>query len=97
MKDEKILKEEIISEEQLEEVAGGYGQEIKDDKLRFAKLRYLRDENASDGELINVFNQFGYNVEIHHGYFTENKYWLNGRQMNRNEVWNEIYHRLGFQ
>ncbi|MBR6014414.1 MAG: hypothetical protein IK062_11660 [Selenomonadaceae bacterium] len=95
MTNEKILKEEILSEEELENVAGGYGNEIKEDKRFFAERGYLRSADVSDDELKNVFSQFGIGVELHHGYMTANKYYIQGGTYNHNQVWEYIDRWIG--
>ena len=90
---EEIRNEEIMSEDELEGVAGGYGWEIKDDKKRFYHMGLLDSKDASDKELVRVFKAFGVKVETYHGDWTANEYKINGHRANRSEVWNYIYSR----
>ena len=91
MADEKVLESEKLNEEQLEEVAGGYGSEIKEDKKFFYNLGILRSPDASDDELKNAFAMYGVEAKIHHGYMTANKYVLSdGTKLDHKQIWSYI-------
>lgn len=90
---EEIRNEEVMNEDELEEVAGGYGSEIKDDKRKFYKLGLLDSKDASDKELVRAFKSFGVSVETYHGDWRSNEYKINGRRADREEVWDYIYSR----
>ena len=96
MADEKIINEEVLSEDELDEVAGGYGKEIKDDKKRFEKLGIKITSDAHDeAQLKGVFDRFGIKVETYHGSLTPNSYYdkLNDKTVNRDEAWKLVYDR----
>lgn len=87
MADEKILENEKLDDEQLDEVAGGYGKEIKEDKQFLYNLGILRSPDASDQELKNAFALYGIEANIHHGYMTANSYKLaDGTKLNHQQV-----------
>ena len=66
MKDEKILKDEVLSENELDEVAGGYADEIQEDANRIRALgrRYgiellPRNRRVSTREVNDAFVTMG--------------------------------------
>jgi len=96
MAEEKITNEEILSEEELEGVAGGYGWEIREDKERFKRLGIRINSSARDeAQLKGAFDRFGIKVETYHGDWTKNEYYdkLNHRTINRDEAWQLVYDR----
>ena len=96
MAEEKILKDEVLSDSELEEVAGGYGKEIRDDKKRFARLGIEITSDAHDeAQLKGVFDRFGIKVETYHSDFRKNEYYdkLNKRTIDRDEAWALVYDR----
>lgn len=90
MTDEKMLKNSVLSDEQLDDVVGGYSAEIADDKARFFQSGHLDSENASDADLARVFKEFGVKVELYQGGLLENMYSINGEPKTREEVWEYI-------
>lgn len=92
MAEEKIFKDEIIDDAELEDVAGGYGWEINDDKERFAQLGiYITSSKNDERQLKKAFASFGIKVETYHGNITENEYSRNGHKITREQAWNYIY------
>ena len=73
MSDEKILKDEIMSDNELDEVAGGSAWEIQDDANRMRALgrRYgiqlLPDRTVSTSEVNAAFNRMGDLISQHFG------------------------------
>jgi len=97
MSDEKILKEETLSEEELNEVAGGTGDEIRDDKQRFKRLGIRITSSAHDeAQLKDAFARFGVQVETYHGYFRDNDYKINGRSVSRDKAWQYVYSQVNY-
>lgn len=95
MSEEKIKKDEVMNDEELEEVAGGYGWEIKDDKKRFAQLGiYITSSENDERQLKGAFASFGIKVQTYHGYLSENEYSRNGKSISREQAWNYIYSRV---
>ena len=96
MSEEKIISEEVLSEDELNEVAGGYGKEIQNDKERFEKLGIRITSDAHDeAQLKGVFDRFGIKVETYHGGLTPNYYYdkLNHKTVKREEAWDLVYDR----
>ena len=93
---EEIRNEEVLNEDELEEVAGGYGDQIKADKRKFYQMGILDSPDASDKEMVRAFRSFGVKVDFYHGDWTGNEYTFNGKTTkDRNKVWNYIYSRAG--
>ncbi len=98
MTDEKITNEEILSEEQLDEVAGGTGAETENDVYRFKLLGVLPNSTgAKDADALkNAFAKFGITLKNHRGYISNNEYtyWGDGKKYDRNTVWNFICDKM---
>lgn len=74
---EEIKKDEILSEEQLEQVAGGSQAQIEEDIRRFKNLGAIPgNANSHDtGLLKRAFALYGIDVETHGGHWGKsNKY-----------------------
>ena len=96
MAEEKIKSEEVLNEEELEGVAGGYGYEIRNDKARFADMGIKITSGANDeAQLKGVFDRFGIKVETYHGDWSKNTYYdkLNKKSVERDEAWQLVYDR----
>ena len=96
MAEEKIKSEEVLTEDELEGVAGGYGKEIRDDKARFADMGIKITSGANDeAQLKGVFDRFGIKVETYHGDWSKNTYYdkLNKKSVERDEAWQLVYDR----
>ncbi len=96
MVDEKILKDEILEEEELEEVAGGTTSEIKDDRKRLIKLGYYESKPHQKYEvgianaLEKLSNATGYGFKFASTSNTgnqENVYSFNGKEISRDKFW----------
>ena len=94
MADEKILKDEIMDEEQLDEVAGGTLKETLDDREMLKKIG-LYDFNSEAGfskTVQNGFAKFGndygmnISVDVNLNKNTANKYFVNGKEMSRDKL-----------
>ena len=99
MAEEKILAEEKLEEEQLDQVVGGTMWEIEDDIKRFKELGVLskgvdkRDKDAIE----RAFRVYGINA-VPHGdtpFVQDNEYSIGGRKMNREEAWRTVYIKAG--
>lgn len=92
MSEEKIINDNVMSNDELEEVAGGYGSEIKDDKARFAQLGInITSSKNDERQLKQAFARFGIKMETYHGSITPNAYSRNGHSISREQAWNYIY------
>jgi hypothetical protein len=96
MADEKILAEEIMDEDELEEVAGGTTAETKDDRRRLLAMGYYEikpHQNYAVG-IANALEKLGkdtgydfkFTSSSHMG--TEsNSYQFNGKEVTREKFW----------
>ena len=95
MADEKILKDEVMDDEQLDGVAGGTLKETLDDREMLKKIG-VYDFNSKDGftkSVQNAFAKFGndygikISVEVGLNAETANKYSVNGKAISRDELY----------
>lgn len=100
MAEEKILKDEQLSEDQLDQVAGGYASETEDDIMRFKALGILPsytkvDALASEQILKKKFAE--YNIQADTKFTSANgyRYNIDGKFYDRRTVWNYICDREG--
>ena len=99
MADEKILKDEVMDAEELEGVVGGY-YDTWHDHQNFQKLgggfysgQYSKD--AVMKAFTNVGKYLGINISTKLVYDRkpgkiENKYYLDGKEISRDEMWSII-------
>ena len=97
---EEIKAEEIISDEELEGVAGGYSWEIRDDANRLRNLGYLpKDRDVSRNEVNDAMFKLGQDLGFELGTdlqkHEQNSYYINRKGTSRDKVWDKIYSRLG--
>ena len=95
MADEKILKDEVMDESELEGVAGGTVNEVLDDREMLKKIG-VYDFNSKDGftkSVQNSFAKFGndygmkISVDVGLNAETANKYSVNGKDISRDELY----------
>ena len=88
---------EMLSDEELEKVAGGTTEEIFEDVNRFKKLNIsifgeeLAGTPSHDifyASLIMEFRKHG--VKYVHSYLNKNQYFINGKQVTQDEAWKHI-------
>ncbi len=96
MADEKILENEKLDDEQLENVAGGNIYQMEADAANFKKLGVLsanvdkHDKNA----ITAAFAAYGIATEQHGGYLgKDNKYSINGQKIDRDTAWAFVQQR----
>ena len=102
MTEEKILKEENLSEDELAKVAGGNWNEINEDAERFRSLNIpIYVEKGGSGmmeyESLTVslaveFEKQG--VKYRYSSSNPNQYFIDGKQVSRDEAWKYIYSKL---
>ena len=97
---EEIKAEEVISDEELEGVDGGYAWEIRDDANRLRNLGYLpKDRDVSKDEVNNAMFKLGQDLGFELGTDLqkrkENSYYINRKRTSRDKVWDKIYSKLG--
>ncbi len=90
MAEEKKITDEILSDEELEQVAGGDIYQMEDDSKNFKRLGVLsqfvndHDKNA----LVAAFAAYGITTEQHGGYLgKDNKYFLGNQKISRETAW----------
>ena len=99
MADEKIFKDEILDDEELEGVAGGTTAEIKDDRNRLIKLGYYEQKphqqfsvgiaNALEKLSKDTEYDFKFTSKSNAGH-TANEYFFNGKQISRDKFWSLV-------
>ena len=97
---EEIKADEVISDEELEGVAGGYAWEIRDDADRLRNLGYLpQNRNVSRNEVNDAMFKLGQDLGFELGTDlkdnSKNRYYINREKTSRDKVWEKIYSRLG--
>ena len=97
---------ERMSENELEQIAGGSRSECAADSHRLAKFSLMRSYSSDsflggkhDNELRIAWNYVGIDIEIHTGnIFTggkANKYRLDGKEITQAEAWQHLYDVMG--
>ncbi|MBR6013959.1 MAG: hypothetical protein IK062_09295 [Selenomonadaceae bacterium] len=105
MKDEKILQDELMTDEELKNVYGGTCDETYSDVDNFEALGikvYCREPGIPVNDLhtwtmmnlYDEFNRFGVNVEAHNDDSTPNKYFIGEKNVSREEVWKYIKSKI---
>ena len=98
MADEKIFKDEIMDDAELDAVAGGTLKETFDDREKLSKLG-IYDFNVADGfskTVQNGFakfgNEYGLKIDVNVNLKANeaNKYSINGKEIGRDELWSII-------
>lgn len=98
MKDEKILDEELLTDEELDNVAGGNKKETNQDLENFEAMGmkiYVRADDLSAtyhytlNNLINAFQKYGVRYEYDFG-DKANKYFVGDKEYNHEEIWKYI-------
>ena len=100
MADEKILKDEILSDYQLDGVAGGTYLESADDAKKFQERGIKIYEHDIIGvpvlmhnefvKLRDTFSQYGVTIKDSGGLINENKYYIGGKEVSRDDAWKHI-------
>ena len=107
MKDEKILKDEVLNDEKLEKVAGGTWDNIVDDANRFkrdfgidfATKYYTMVVNIDEvddfvrQDLIRTFDKCGVRMKFNNE--SENKYFIGDKEISREDAFKQVKNKLG--
>ena len=101
----EILKDEILKDEQLEQVAGGTYLESADDAKRFNDLGIKIYDNDIVGvpvlmhdefvKLRETFNNYGVTIKDNGGLVNANKYFIGSEEVSREDAWKHIRAQLG--
>ena len=103
MAEEKILKDEILSDEQLEQVAGGGTRQTVGDDTFLTKFGYM-EEGSRD----YLFDWIKDSAKVDAGWAKagvtcctvfgcgDNKYWINGNEVSRKEAFAYVLRKNGY-
>lgn len=88
MAEEKILDNEKLDDDQLENVAGGTQDETDFDRIVMFQKKLVSSPNATKDELKAAFASLGIVADLHGGRITSNRYTLpNGQKVDNKAVW----------
>ncbi len=100
----EILKDEILKDEELDNVAGGTYLESADDAKKFKELGVSVYNSDVLGvpvlthdefvKLRDTFNQYGVTIKDHGGLINTNEYFIDGNKVTRDEAWKHINAQL---
>ncbi len=96
MTDEKITSNEILSDEQLDNVAGGSERQMETDVANFKKLGVLPASTYKHdgGAIQRAFALFGIEAKLHGGHFGKsNEYFYNGVKLNQEQAWSVVINK----
>ena len=98
MAEEKILEEEVLDEEDLEQVAGGYSDEIRKDANKLRDLGFLHGR-ATKEEIQEALGKISRQTGVKFGFELnendENHYHINHKHVGRDRFWKEVNEALG--
>ena len=104
MAEKKNFKDEILSDAELDNVAGGTYIESAGDAKKFNELGVKIYENEIAGipvlthdefeKLRSTFNQYGVTIKDHGGLSNANEYFIDGNKVTRDEAWKHINSQL---
>ena len=100
----EILKDEILTDEELDGVAGGTYLESADDAKKFKKLGVNVYDNDIAGipilthnefeKLRGAFNEYGVTIKDKGGLLNTNEYYIDGKLVSRDDAWKHIEAQL---
>ena len=91
----EILKEELLSEDQLEGVAGGTSREIVKDTDFMQAIGLLRQDETEKDDLRRAWAQGGVTLILHGGKGNANEYYKNGKQISREAALKSVMKKTG--
>ena len=99
MAEEKILKDEILSDEQLDNVAGGSDWEIRDDANRLRGLHRLGYNYVTSDQVNDAMWRLGQDIGLNIGCDMKegdrsNSYYLDNKKISRERLWEKIDRRI---
>ena len=96
MKDEKILQEEILSDEELEHVSGGEPNQTAGDSEFLNKLGYKADKesNSLASGVKKAWASAGITCKIYVWY--DNKYYLGDTEISRKDAFRHVMKKRGW-
>lgn len=98
MAEEKILKDEIMNDEELDNVAGGKAWELQEDADNLRRYRLLgsgpvtKDQIEAAINRAGVLNGISLGCELYNG-DKNNKYYIDHKKYSHDEFWKEIHKR----
>ena len=101
----KILKDEILKDEELDNVAGGTYLESSSDAIKFKEngvdigIPIIGDTIAIMGhdefvKLREAFNKYGVTIKDNGGLLKANEYYIDGKLVSREDAWKHIESQL---
>ena len=101
----EILKEEIMTEDQLEQIAGGNRDELALDTQLFNAMggrspAYTLDDitsanvNGIASKITSLYSKLG--IEVKYNDFGASDYYINGQWISRNQAVTEALNRAGY-
>ena len=98
MKDEKILSEEILSEEQLEQVSGGTSYQLNGDYDFLKSFGYLHEGNGWNSvKMVNAaWASVGVTCKTYVSDCVANKYFLGDKQVSRKDAFRHVMKKRGW-
>lgn len=93
------IKNEILSEEELDNVAGGNMQELYDDRAKFVQMGSYVHWNRSmmrnlHASYAKVGDQIGHKITFAYDNPGSNKYFIDGEQYSREDFWKFVEDKL---
>jgi len=101
----EILKDEILKDEELDNVAGGTYLESSADAIKFKEngvdlgIPMIGNAIAIMGheefvKLREAFNKYGVTIKDNGGLLKANEYFINGKMVSRDDAWKHIEAQL---
>lgn len=100
MTDEKIFDSEKLTDDELDEVAGGTLDELKEDRSRLIELGYYeiignqRFSTGINNALAKFGKENGMKMTMKYHKHEANQYFINGEEVTRDELWIKILRTL---
>ena len=99
MSEEKILQDELMNEEELENVAGGNMQELYGDRENLLKLNLYDHWSRSmmrnlEASFVNIGNKIGHKVSFNYEMDKGNGYYIDGKSCSREDFWKFIEEKV---
>ncbi len=97
MTKKEFFENNVLSDEQLDDVAGGTYLESADDAERFKKIgvkvydsKFLSVPVVQFDKLRSAFEQFGVRIKDNGGIVNANQYFIGDKEVTRDQAWEHI-------
>ena len=94
MSEEKIINEEVMNEDELDGVAGGTRDELRNDAERLRALGVLPQGGSTMKEIRSAFGKLGLGITCSLDKEDKNWYHVKDRSLNHEQIWNYIYSHI---